>query len=494
MTIIEMLEKNARLFPDKTAIIYEDSRISYGKLYERTMLLAGFLVNHGLNKGERVGLLLPKMPESIVSFLGVTAATGIAFPIDYNQPPASIQHVLDITSPSALIVGTQFQSLLSQLSLPCSEGDIIVVGGETGSPYRNWGEILAQKTVKPPNIKVHEEDVVYLNFTSGTTGFPKGAITTHSNIHWNTLASVESMKLTHDDIHLCMFPVFAHPHELFARPLYLGGTIVLIDKISPKTIAKVIADHEVTCMMAVASIYMSLVRSHETNPLSLSSLRIAESGGMHVNSNLSEKFIKHFGIPITAVWGSTETSGIAVANNTADCLPGSMGKPCPYYDIKVLGEDGRELEPDQTGEMVIKGPGVCTGYYGNPEETRRHMQDGWFFTGDLVKTDAEGNFYFVGRKTGMMKVAGLKVFPTEIEEVLNSHPKIAEVAVTKAQDRLHGEVPKAVIVLENNARMSKNDIRKHCEARMSKCKVPRIIEIRTELPKTPGGKISYREL
>ena len=292
-----------------------------------------------------------------------------------------------------------------------------------------------------------------------------------------------------------MFPVFGHPHELFARSLYLGGTTVLIDSTYPKSIAMAISEYRVTCMMAVASIYDTLARLPLSSPFDLSSLRIPESGGMYIQPTLEQKFRERFKVPIIPVWGSTETSGIAlVIPVEGEHRSGSMGKPSLYYQVKVMGESGEELPPDEVGEMAVKGPGVCIGYYNQPEETEIYMRDGWFLTGDMVKMDSEGYYYFASRKTGMMKVAGLKVFPTEIEDVLINHPKIEAVAVVKVQDSLHGEVPKAVIVVKDGLEISKDEIRKYCEEKMSRYKIPRIVEFRNELPKTPGGKILYREL
>jgi long-chain acyl-CoA synthetase len=495
MTLVEMLKRDAELFPDKTALIYGESIISYSVLFRKSNALANLLLGIGLKKGEKVGLLLKKTPEAIISFLGVAVSGGVVFPIDYNQTLTEIQFILNLTRPSVLIVAADFQALLSKLRLPCRDNKIIVVGQKVRKQYHMWDELITHQSITAPDIATHSDDIVYLNFTSGTTGVPKGAISTHANIYWNTLSSVEALGLTHEDIHLCMFPVFGHPHELFARPIYLGGTIVLIDNISPKSIVGAILDHNVTCMMATASIYETLVRFHESHPFNIDSLRIPESGGMHVNPSLAKGFENRFKIPVLPVWGSTETMGIALATPVeVKYKLGSMGKPCPYYEVKIVGDDGKELPPNNVGEMVIKGPAVFSEYLGNPEETEKHIRDGWFFTGDLVKKDSEDYFYFIGRKSGMIKVAGLKVFPIEIEEVLSTHPQIAEVAVVKASDHSHGEVPKAVIVLKDGVRMSKTDIRKYCEERMSRYKVPRIIEFVTELPKSLGGKILYRKL
>ncbi|MGC9976393.1 MAG: AMP-binding protein [Syntrophales bacterium] len=495
MTIVEMLERNARLFPEKTAIIYGNSRISYRTFYEKANALANFLIAMGLKKGDRVGLLLQKTPEVLISFLGVAAAGGVVFPIDYNQTLENVEFILNLANPTIVIADERFQNILSRFKDHCSDEKIIVIGPKTTNQRRSWEEVFAQQSLNPPGVEIQDGDVFYLNFTSGTTGLPKGAITTHANIYWNTLSAVESLGLTEEDIHLCMFPVFSHPHELFARSLYLGGTIVLIDSIYPKSIVTIISEYRVTCMMAVASIYDTLERLPLSFPFDLSSLRIPESGGMYTQPTLEQKFRQRFGVPIIPVWGSTETSGIALVTPVeGERRPGSMGKPSRYYQVKVMGESGEELPPDEVGEMAVKGPGVCSGYYNQPEETEIYMKDGWFLTGDMVKMDREGYYYFASRKTGMMKVAGVKVFPLEIENVLLNHPKIKAAAVVKVQDRLRGEVPKAVIVVKNGLEISKDEILKYCEKKMSRCKIPSIIEFRSELPKTPGGKILYREL
>ena len=495
MTIVEMLERNARLFPEKTAIICGNSRISYRTFYERANTLANFLIAMGLKKGDRVGLMLQKTPEVLISFLGVAAAGGIVFPVDYNQTLDNIDCMLNLTNPTVVIVDGRFQELFSSFDGHCSDEKTIVIGQKTTNQRRSWEDVFAQQSLNLPGVEIQDGDVVYLNFTSGTTGLPKGSITTHANIYWNTRSAVESLGLTEEDIHLCMFPVFGHPHELFARSLYLGGTAVLIDSIHPKSIATTISECRVTCMMAVASIYETLARLPLSSPFDLSSLRIPESGGMYTHPTLEQKFRERFKVPIIPVWGSTETSGIALVTPVeGEHRPGSMGKPSLYYQVKVMGESGEELPPDEVGEMAVKGPGVCGGYYNQPEETEIYMRDGWFLTGDMVKIDSEGYYYFASRKTGMMKVAGLKVFPTEIEDVLIDHPKIEAVAVVKVQDSLHGEVPKAVIVVKDGLEISKDEIRKYCEEKMSRYKIPRIVEFRNELPKTPGGKILYREL
>jgi acyl-coenzyme A synthetase/AMP-(fatty) acid ligase len=291
-----------------------------------------------------------------------------------------------------------------------------------------------------------------------------------------------------------MFAPFAHPHEIFARPLYLGGTMALIDKIYPKSIAETICDHKVSCMMGLAPMYENLLSLLERKTYNLSSLRIPESGGMYTRTDLIKRFEHKIGVPVIPVWGSTETTGIAIANRPGgQILPGSVGKPCLSYEVSVVDENDRELLSGEIGEMIFKGPGVVKGYYeiGSDEEC---FKNGWYYSGDLGMKDLEGNFYFIERKTGMMKVAGLKVYPLEIEKVLLDHPSIKEASVISVKDRLRGEIPKAIIVTANGILLTEKEVLGFCRERLPHYKLPRIVEIRESLPKTGSGKINKKVL
>jgi len=295
--------------------------------------------------------------------------------------------------------------------------------------------------------------------------------------------------MTEDDVHLCMFAPFAHPHEIIARPLYLGGTMVLVDKIYPKALAEAISVHRVTCVMGLAPMYDKLLAVLKHGAYDLSSLRIPESGGMYTHPELMERFSCRLGVPIIPVWGSTESTGIALANRPGEPMaPGSVGRPCPYYSVKVVAEHGSELGPGEVGEMIVKGPAVVSGYYHNAKISQVCFRDGWYYTGDLVKKDEAGNFYFVARKNEMMKVAGLKVYPLEIELVSLEHPGIAEAAVVPAKDRLRGEVPKAVIVAKDHVQLSVAELMSFWRGKLAHYKVPRVVEIRDSLPRSAGSE------
>jgi len=495
MTLVEMIEKNAKKVPEKTAIIYRDSKITYKELNGTVNKMANALITMGLKKGDRIGLMLPRVPELVISFLSIAKARGIAVPINFELSEENIATILTDISPRYIIAHDQFLDLAKRSIVPRSKTSIIAVDHRGGSEDISWEEMLKGKSSNNPSLEIKEEDIVYLNYTSGFTGNSKGAVTTHSNIYWNTIASVDILRLTSNDVHLCMFAPFAHPHEIFARPLYLEGTMVLLDTIYPKTLAKAISVHQVTCMMGLAPMYETLLESIEHKRCDLSSLKVPESGGMYTRIELIEKFRQKVGVPIIPVWGSTETTGIAIANTPGEAMsPGSVGKPCTSYQVKIIDEYGIEVPIDAIGEMIFKGPGVVQDYYNDPINTQSSFKDGWYYSGDLVRRDEKNNFYFTERKSGMMKVAGLKVYPLEIELALMEHPKIKEAAVISLKDKLRGEVPKAIIVTKNGEDLTEKEVIEFCRGRMPNYKVPRNVEVRKTLPKSGSGKINKKAL
>ena len=494
ITLGKLLDRHARERSEKTALIFHDRRFTYGRLNELVNRLADGMHRFGIKREDRVGLMLTRTPELIIGFLAAAKIGGVVVPINFELPAEGIRSVLERTTPRLLIVAEQFAALLRS-ALPADQHSVVITVGQNVEGWSFWEDVLATASPDNPVLDSVVDDVVYLNYTSGSTGNSKGAVTTHAHIFWNTAAAIQALGMTEEDVHLCMFAPFAHPHELFARPLLLGGTMVMLENVYPKSLANAIADNRVTCMMGLAPMYENLLEVMEHKTYDLSSLRIPESGGMFTRLDLVERFRKALGVPIVPVWGSTETTGIALANRPdADIVPCSAGKPCPFYEVKVVDEDGRELPTGEIGEMIFRGPAVVQRYYEDAGNTDECFRDGWYFSGDLARRDEQNNFFFTERKKGMMKVAGLKVFPLEIEQVLLDHPDIKEAAVIAARDRLRGEVPKAVIVPKNGVPLSDKDVLNFCRERLAHYKLPRIIEIRESLPKIGSGKINKKAL
>lgn len=494
MTLIEMLENGIDAHPEKAAIICNGRSISYSNLGAMVNRAANALLALGLQRGDRVGVMVPRGAELVSCFLAAARAGGVVMPINFELSAQSVRRLIESALPRFILANGAFQALIEE-AMTGSSGISLIMSGEGNPGHIRWEKLVMDGSADAPAVEIKKEDTVYLNYTSGSTGESKGAVTTHLNIYSNTASAVEALGLTSDDVHLCMFAPFAHPHEIFARALYLGGTIVIVDTVYPKAIAEAISRHKITCMMGLAPMYenlLELITYHKE--YDLASLRIPESGGMYTRPDLIERFKDKLGVSIIPVWGSTETTGIALANRPSmRQQPGSVGVPCRDYEVKLVDDDGVEVSAGLVGEMAFKGPAVVAGYFEGNGRKNRCFNDGWYHSGDLGKKDEAGNYYFVERKSGMMKVAGHKVYPTEIEMVLLEHPGVKEVSVIAVYDRLRGEVPKAIIVPKNGS-LTSREVFKFCKERLARYKIPRVVEFRDTLPKTGSGKVNKKML
>lgn len=488
-TLTEAFTQAAGAHPSRTFIIHGADALTYVDAYRASCSLAAYLTQMGIVRGDRVAMLLPRVPELVISMLGMSLAGIIPVPVNYNLSMDEVERFFTSSGANAAVVHTKYFGQMSEPLKASLRGRMIAVGDESAGMIP-WADTISASAAGFTPYAATIDEISYLNYTSGTGGAPKGAIATHANVYWNTRSSVEAMEITSEDRHLCMFASFAHPHEIFARPLYTGGSIVLLEEINPKTIARTIKDHSVSVMMGLAPMY-DMMATHLKDK-GIDTLRVAESGGMYTNPALNARFMEAFGRPILSVWGSTETSGIALANRPSDFrTDGSAGKPCPYYEVRVVGEDGSDVPDGESGEFAFRGEGVISGYYNNGSFNSR---DGWYMSGDIGYRDSEGFFHFLDRKNGMLKVAGLKVYPLQVELALQHHPGIAEVAVIGHEDRLRGVVPKAIIVPRDGAQIDEAELRSFCKGRLADYMIPRKVVLVDALPKIGSGKINKKAL
>ena len=496
MTLNKILLRNSQQYPNKTALAYHDRAISFAELNQTVNRLANGLLNMGLEKGDRVAILMPKNPKMIITFLAVAKAGGVTFPVNYKLKSADLRTIFNYVNPAMIVSEIMYSPLLDKLFRPSHPlSKIIYIGGKSEAGDYSYNDIIENESEAEPNLEIREKDVVYLNYTSGTTGVPKGVLTTHANIIWNTISCIDAFDFTHEDVHLSMFPVYAHPHELFARGLYLGGTSVLVDSIFPKTVAREIGSNKVTVLMAVPYFFKSMFSLAKLSEYDFSSLRILEAGGMYSPPEFVEKAQKLFGPKYYPVWGSTETAGVAIALRPGDeYRPGTIGRPCLNYDVKVVNSRGEEVPDGTEGEMIIKGPAVMKGYFNLPGETEAVLKNEWYYTGDIVKRDEDGFLYFLGRQSGMMKVGGMRVYPLEIVEAITAHPEVDEVAVVAERDSLRGELPIAFVIRKEGSTITESELRGFLRSKLVNYKIPRRIEFREELPHTAGGKIIKGDL
>ncbi len=484
------LDRHAGLWPDKVFLYAKGSSLSYGQVHDLVGRIAAFLRASGIKPGDRVGLMLPRIPELVLSFLAATRIGALPVPVNYLLPPKTLGAFLRDVAPRAMISSARFPLTAIEAELIADHRILRIDVANSQPGWIPWRQVVDG----PAEARFTEEKgsgLAYLNYTTGSSGQPKGALATHGNIYWNTRAAVSALAMGPDDVHLCMFGAFAHPHELLARPLYTGGSLVLLEEFNPRSLIRAINQYGVTCMMGLAPMYEAMAL--HCSGMAIDSLRIVESGGMITRRPIHQLFRAAFGRPILSVWGSTETSGIALANTPENFrIDGSIGRPCPYYQVRVIDDAGGELTvPNRIGELSVRGPGVISGYLGQPfaEEDQ-----GWYATGDLVTVDEDGFYHFIDRKSGMLKVAGLKVYPLQVELALLNHPQIAETAVVGRIDRRKGVIPKAFIVARQGADIDRGELLAFCQGCLPAYMVPKEFEIIEELPRIGSGKIDKRAL
>jgi len=490
ITLNKALELQLSESATKTFITYKDTNYNYEEINDLINCLVTTLKDSGVKQGDSICLLLPRIPELIITFLAATKIGAYPAPTNYLLSSSDIKYFIEQVSPKAIIACSRLLSsdILSYLD---TKDTLLLIDTENiKENWLTWDTAIASKP-DTTLTTVTPTDIAYLNFTTGTSGHPKGALTTHSNIYWNTRSAMESFEMCPKDIHLCMFASFAHPHELFARALYTGASLVLLEEINPKTIINTINKYSITCMMGLAPMYEMM--ANRCTSMSIPSLRIAESGGMFTRSAVNKNFQQQFGIPILSVWGSTETTGVALANTESDFTTnGSTGKVCPYYQVKLVDENTTEVPVGEAGELLFKGPGIVAGYdkYNDPFLDN----NGWYASGDIARVDKDGFYYFIERKNGMIKVAGLQVYPLQVELVLLEHPKIAEIAILGIPDRRKGNVPMAFITTENDEYLKIEDIITFCKGKIPSYMTPKQFKFMESLPKIGSGKINKKAL
>jgi long-chain acyl-CoA synthetase len=430
-----------------------------------------------------VGLLTTRR-DTVRALLAVSAASGVLAPVNRWLAPGAFRALLAYVRPDWVIADGGAASLLARnvSVLPARNRWIDV--SETGDG--SWASL--ERGVGPAELPdLPPDEVCYIDFTSGSLGAPKGVPRTHGSIWSISESAIEGLGLRSDDRHLSLFAPFAHPHEALARAAVLGGTLVCVETLRPSAIATTIARHSVTCVMGVPTVYGLLARRIEDPRFS--TLRLLESGGAITPEALVAAFRSRLGIPLTPVWGCTEAGGIALAGPPSGSRPeGAVGMLCPGFDARLVPHPEAE---GSEGELLLRGPSLAREYFRLPSESARAFRDGWYHSGDVFDRDAHGAFYFRGRTDEMIKVKGLKVFPTEIEQVLLRHPEVAEAAVVAGSDP--GDSPVAFIMAKPGASLTEPRLRAFCREHLPPFKVPQIM-LRRALPKTRSGKILKRGL
>ena len=502
MYIGDYLARRELYSPDKLAFIdagkSSEWRLTFRDANRRANKLANWLRSQGIEKGDRVAILARDGYEHLELFFACSKLGAIHTALNWRLSWHELLEIFQYTTPKLLIYSNDFKeniaNLITNYPLP-----ILHLDGEGLPDSFHFESILQSSSDSPVTCETLEaEDTAALIFTGGTTGLPKAAEVSHRMIAWNTLNTVIH-DVTHNDVYLNVFPMF-HTGGLFVYTLpqvIFGGRTIFIRQFDPAQVLSLLERERVTIFAAVPTMYQMLTTASNWDEADLSSLRFCTSGGAPLPVPLIEKYTKEKNIRFKQGFGMTEFGpGIfALAPEDAIRKAGSIGRPNFFVDAKVVDDANRFLGPNEAGELVLKGPSYCSGYFNNPEATEAAVDErGYFHTGDVVQYDDEGYFYIVDRKKDMFISGGENVYPAEIEKVLYQHPAVHMCAVIGLPDPKWGEAGKACVVLKPNQPATENELLEFMMERLAKYKVPKSVSIMESLPISAAGKILKREL
>ncbi len=474
LTIHGLLEKWAMERPDKTAILDGGSSLSFAQWHRASEHLAGRLQNAGVEKDTLVGVQVDRECSLPVAFTAISRVGGRFLGLNPGWLSEDREMVFSRWNKKFILCweGMDVEGWKAGTILPFNRNDLT-------SPA------LSARGTPPVGIF----DDFYMNVTSGSTGLPKVAVSTHRELMVNTAAVCETLGLTDADVLMSLFGVIGHPHEIFLRGLYLGATTVLEPSVYPREHLKMIRDNSVTFLMGLPPQLEAMSRLVSREDADISSLRIVEAGGMRVTDQFLGSFRDRTGIDVTPVWGSTETSGVVLVGE-----PGIAGfsRVVSGYDIQLRGEQG-VVEDDGRGELWIAGEGIVNRYLGERSDSSEILIDGWYRTGDIF-TRKGGRIYFTGRRGGLIKASGLKVFPSEVELAILKHPGVRDVCVVGEDIPGRGEAPVAYIVLRGGEELSLPDLRSFLSGILEDFKMPRKYNFVLGLPRTVSGKLDRAKI
>ncbi len=531
-SLVGLMEESFTRYAVRTAYSYMGKNISYAQTDTESQALAAYLQSLGLNKGDRVAIMMPNVPQYPVAVAAILRAGYVVVNVNPLYTARELEHQLKDSGARAIVIIENFASTLEKCiaQTPVQHVVLASMGDRLGLLKGAIVNHVVRKVKKlvpvfelPQAVRFNQalslgrklpwrkpeigpDDIAVLQYTGGTTGVSKGAVLLHRNVIANVLQS----EAWNDPV-MKRVPAGEQPTSVCALPLYhifaftvnmmlsmrTGGKTILIP--NPRdlpAVLKELSKHTFHSFPAVNTLFNGLANHPDFNKVDWSNLKVSVGGGMAVTPNVAKLWLEKTGCPICEGYGLSETSPSASCNPTTSTeFTGTIGVPIPGTWMKLIDDDGRDVtEPGKPGEIAIKGPQVMAGYWQRPDETAKVMTaDGYFKSGDIGTVDARGYFKIVDRKKDMILVSGFNVYPNEVEEVASACPGVLECAAIGVPDEKTGEAVKLVVV-RKDPQLTQAQILAYCRENMTAYKQPRIIEFRDELPKTPVGKILRREL
>jgi long-chain acyl-CoA synthetase len=525
--LFEMLRKTAEKYSNHTALVYFDKEITYKELDVASDKFATALSALGVNKGDKVAIFLPNMPQFIIAYYGAIKIGAVATAISPLYREREVKHQLKDSEAETLVVLDALYPIVEKVWEKTKLKRVIVTSLKEYMPSATaffgsllkripthkverkegvyfFQELLRKHEAKPPTVEIDpKEDLAALQYTGGTTGTSKGAMLTHLNLISNALMCAEWLQGTEaGETFLAVLPLF-HIYGMTTgmnAPIYMAGKTVLLPRFEAVSTLHAIQKQKVTVFCGAPTMYAMLLAHPDVGKYNLKSVRFCISGSAPLPPEVQKKFMEVTGGVLVEGYGLTESSPVTHCNPLDRSLKtvkvGSIGLPWPDTEAKIMDmETGdTELPTGETGEVVVKGPQVMKGYWKMPEETASVLRNGWLYTGDIGRMDEDGYFYITDRKKDLIKYKGYSVYPREIEDVLYEHPAVKLCGVIGKPDPVAGEIPKAFIVLKEGQTVTAEEIKEFVNSKVAPYKAIREVEFRSELPMTMVGKVLRRVL
>lgn len=491
MNLADLLATTSSAHPKKVALISmtDGSKVTFGEFQREADRVAGALVAAGIAPGDRVAIGMPNIAHFAYAYFGILRAGAVVVPLHVMLTEPETRAILEDSGARAVMTAGPFAETAEAAAASVPAVKLVV------TPER-WQE-LGDHDV--PAAIGGGDDLAVLAYTSGTTGHPKGAMLSHDNLLANLRQqmAIPDAHVSSDDVLFLALPLF----HIFGLNVTLGllamngATGVLMERFDPVPALRAIMEHKITVLFGAPTMYASWVSVPGADQYDLSSVRLAISGAAPLATDVLRDFHAFFGVRIFEGYGLTETAPTLWSNRMTDKpRPGSVGKPLPEVEFRLIDEQGDDVELGDPGEIVVKGPNVFKGYWNRPEETESAFIDGWFRTGDVGVLDEEGYLYLVDRKRDLIIVSGFNVYPSEVERALLENPDVAEAAVVGVPHAYTGEAVKAHVVLNSDADTTEAELIADVRSRLARFKCPASIEIVDELPHLLTGKVLRRAL